>query len=164
MYFYSACVVQVVSHTSHRSIGLMLNRAAGVKVEDLAVGKDLQCVFGHRSLRLGGCMNHDSLHIFHADPQIANSHEMCPGMYTGGLQSAISLMSAGATDPDKCALICGSMHWTGGQLDQDVAKGTWLPISACPELVIDISCRDDRCSTAWHEILAMTSEPDRVYQ
>ena len=142
----------------------MLNRAAGVKVEDLAVGKDLQRVFGHRSLRLGGCMNHDSLHIFHADPQIANSHEMCPGMYTGGLQSAISLMSAGATDPDKCALICGSMHWTGGQLDQDVAKGTWLPISACPELVIDISCRDDRCSTAWHEILAMTSEPDRVYQ
>eukprot|EP00892_Ulva_mutabilis_P006731 jgi/Ulvmu1/442/UM001_0449.1 len=164
MGFYEKAVVLVVSHTSHRSIGLMLNRTAGVKIEDLAVDKDLHRLFGHRSLRLGGCMNHDSLHIFHADPKIANSHEMCPGMFTGGLQSAISLMSSGATDPDQCALICGSMHWVSDQLDQDVANGTWLPVSACSQLVIDISCCDEGSRTAWHDILAMTSEPDRVYR
>lgn len=135
----------------------MLNRAAGVKIEDLAVEEDLHHLFGHRLLRLGGCLNHDSLHIFHADPQIANSHEVCPGMYTGGLHSAISLMHNGLTDPNRCALICGSMRWEKDQLDTEVAKGTWLPVCASPEMVIDISCSDERSRTAWHDLLSLTS-------
>lgn len=140
----------------------MLNRAAGVRIEDLAVEKDIHRLFGHRLLRLGGCMNHDSLHIFHADSDVANSHEVCPGMYTGGLQSAVSRMGNGLTDPSRCALICGSMRWAQGQLDEEIAKGTWLPVSASPELVIDISCNDERSRNAWHDVLGMTSEPDRV--
>lgn len=163
MGFFERAVVLVVENTSTRSLGLMLNRPAGVQIQDLALeGGIVQCM-GERSLRLGGPHLPSNLHLLHGQSQVADSVMVCPGLYTGGLQSSIELVSAGHCPAQAFSLLAGYTGWQPGQLEAEIRQGSWVPVSADPEMVLDIACRDSSCSTAWHELFSKISEADRTY-
>lgn len=107
MGFFERAVVLVVEHTSTRSLGLMLNKQAGVQIQDLAIEGSITQVFGEMSLRLGGPHLPSNLHLLHGQQQVTDTVMMCPGLYTGGLQSSLQLVSEGVVPADTFSLLAG---------------------------------------------------------
>lgn len=163
MGFFERAVVLIVEHSETRSLGLMLNRTAGVQIQDITIESSIGKSFGEKPLRLGGCLNHKNIHILHGQQQVADAVEMCPGLFTGGLQSSMQLILEGVCGADDFSLLAGYTGWQPGQLDEEIRQGAWLPISCSPELVLHIACSDAHSNTAWHDLFSLISEPDRVY-
>jgi putative transcriptional regulator len=163
MGFFERAVVLVVEHSSNRSLGLLLNRTAGVQIQDLAIDENISEAFEGKALRLGGCLNHKSIHILHGQHRVADAVEMCPGLFTGGLQSSVRLISDGICTQDDFSLLAGYTGWQAGQLDDEIKRSAWIPISCCPELVLHIACNELHSRSAWSDLFSLVSEPDRAY-
>lgn len=150
-------VVLVVQHNSRHSVGLVLNHASALSVDDLHIECATRSCFGRSALRLGGRHCHKSVLLLHGESRIAEAHCVAPGLYTGGLRSAQSYIEASASPADRFCLLAGYTSWKPGQLEQEVAKGRWVIASAAPRLVLDVACDDARSSTAWGELLSYLS-------
>jgi putative transcriptional regulator len=163
MGFFERAVILVVENSSRRSVGLLLNRPSGVQIQDLAIEDSIASVFGRSSLRLGGPHLPSNLHLLHGNKRVDDNFMLCPGLYTGGLQSAMQLVSQGQCHSTDFALLAGYTGWRPGQLEAEIRDQAWICLSADPQMVLDIACRDDACSSAWHRLFSLVSEADRTY-
>jgi putative transcriptional regulator len=155
--------VLVVQHEEANSVGLVLNHASVLSVEDLHIGEDTKRCFGHTMLRLGGRSCHQSVLLLHGESRVSDAHSVCPGLYTGGLNMALNFIRNGVCTADRFCLLAGYTSWQPGQLEWEVSTGAWIPVSASPRLVLDLACDEARCSTAWHDMFSYVSEPERSY-
>lgn len=156
-------VVLVVQHSPTASVGLVLNHASSLAVNDLHILESTKRAFGASALRVGGRCSHQSVLLLHGEPRVADAHTVCPGVYTGGLSTAQGLVESGASSRQRFCLLAGYCSWQPGQLEADVAAGMWSLVSASPELVLDLACDEQRTKQAWHELLCRTCEPERTY-
>lgn len=153
----------VVQHGQAHSVGLVLNHASVLSVEDLHINDDAKLYFGHTMLRLGGRTCHQSVLLLHGESRVSDAHCVCPGLYTGGLKTALNLVRNGVCTANRFCLLAGYTSWAPGQLEWEVATGAWVPVSASPRLVLDLACDEARCSTAWHDMFSYVSELERTY-
>lgn len=51
-------------------------------------------------------------------------------MYTGGLSSASGLVQAGLADPREFKMLSGYAGWGPGQLEYEIADGSWWVVAA----------------------------------
>ena len=163
MGFFERAVVLIVEHSSSRSLGLVLNRQAGVQIQDLAIEDSVAQVLGACPLRLGGPHLLSHLHLLHGDRRVTDATLLCPGLYTGGLQSALKLAAAGQCQVSDFCLAAGYTGWQDGQLQSEIRQGSWIPVSVDPKKVLEIACCGVGGPSAWHDLFSMVSEPDRVY-
>ena len=163
MGFFERSVVLVVEHSSSRSLGLVLNRQSGLQIQDVAIEDSISQALGSCPLRLGGPHLLSNLHLLHGERHVKDATMVCPGLYTGGLQSALELVAEGRCQPHEFCLAAGYTGWQPGQLESEIRQGSWSPVSVDPQRVLDIACHDVAGSSAWHDLFSKVSEPDGAY-
>ena len=132
-------LVLMCQHTDEGAYGLVVNRPADVTVDALlpdhpVLGGELFPVF------TGGPVGLDTLQFLHrAGETIPGGLPLDDGLWLGGdldaLASVISEDPSGARRHVR--LIVGYAGWGAGQLDAELATGSWLPTALSTELVFE---------------------------
>jgi putative transcriptional regulator len=128
---FAKSVLLVCRHSADGAYGLVLNRELG-----LTVGRLLpeHPVLGHlsSSVWLGGPVDHQRLQFVHMLPgRIRGGLEICTGVWLGGELDALGEVLAKYERGDVAAppvrLFLGYAGWGAGQLDGELATGSWMP-------------------------------------
>jgi len=123
-------VVLILQHGSEGAFGVIVNRRAPVK-------KPSYEIF------IGGPCESPGLILLHGHPDLASASEeeepkeAAPGIFLGGATAAswIGDLPEGATL--RVRLITGYSGWGAGQLEGEMALGTWAVVPANGQLLFD---------------------------
>lgn len=122
-------VVLMCQHTDQGAFGLVINRPAEVTVDVLMPDHP---VLANERLPIfaGGPVGLDTLQFVHRAPdEIPGGIDLGAGLWLGGELDALSAFIAErrASAEEKVRLIVGYSGWGAGQLEGELATGTWLP-------------------------------------
>ncbi|RMH02562.1 MAG: YqgE/AlgH family protein [Planctomycetota bacterium] len=119
--FEESAVLLCRHHPEEGAVGLILNRPLGLPLRQLlpdAAGA------GDLDLCWGGPVGLERLHALHGGgPDLAESIEVCAGVAFGGtIEDLLRLRTEGRP----VRVFLGYSGWEGGQLERELAEGTWL--------------------------------------
>lgn len=122
-------VVLMCRHSEEGAFGFVINRPAAVTLDVLAPSHPLL-----KSQRFpiftGGPVGLDTLQFLHRAPaEIPGGAEIGTGLYLGGEIDALAtyLQEHAAVAPKRVRLLVGYSGWGAGQLEGELATGSWLP-------------------------------------
>lgn len=149
-------VVLVCQHSAEGAFGLVVNRESGFSAESLlpegsALGNAGLAVYS------GGPVGLDTMQFLHRLPEeIPGGIEVFGGLYLGGVIE--DLESAGRPRPleQDVRLFLGYSGWDAGQLEAELASGSWLPAPPNMEAVF---AKDQR--TAWRDVVRSLGDATR---
>ncbi len=152
-------VVLVCQHNDEGAYGLVVNRPSEYTTEHVLEG---HAAFGGAGVpefpvHIGGPVGLDTLQVLHCAPEhIGGGVEFAPGFHLGGeLGSVASYL---IDEPEHAArhlkLILGYSGWGEGQLEIELATGSWLPARSDPSIVFD-----KEASTAWRDVVQSIGTP-----
>lgn len=127
-------VFLIVQHSSQGAIGVLLNRGLDEAAEGL-----WQHVAGpheaYRSglLHLGGPKSGPVIAI-HGCRELAE-FSSAEGVYFAAQVENLKQLVSAADDNNGLKIVVGQADWESGQLDEEFAKGKWLPIPVSPKVV-----------------------------
>lgn len=133
-------VVLMVHHDEDGAMGVVVNARMETRVGEALpehpVLKDL-----HAPLWQGGPVGMDSLQVLHRHPEDADLLGV-PGVDVGDgvrvgadLEWASQVVARGDGGPDRVRFIVGYSGWAAGQLEDEIATYSWLPLEPCADLV-----------------------------
>lgn len=133
-------VVLLVRHTPQGAMGMVVNRPDARQLGPLleAAGIDLG---GHALDRLPVCIGgpvstESGWVVFEGDDPRGESFETVGDIrVTGSLEVFRDLMLRDRAD--RVLFLLGYAGWAGGQLDDEVAAGAWLPVPLSPAILFD---------------------------
>lgn len=130
-------VVLMVEHNEDGAYGLVVNRPSPL---DLALVMARHEHLGgiHFPVHLGGPVaRENTLHVLHRCPdELPGGMEIVDGLCLGAdLETLGALLSDGADHTGEVRLFLGYSGWGGGQLDLELASGSWLPAPPDADLV-----------------------------
>jgi len=127
-------VVLMVEHTPDGAYGLVVNRPAAVTIDQLMPDHPVlsQALFPVYS---GGPVGLDTLQFIHRVPnEIPGGLQLYDDLYMGGeFESLASHISREGGGGD-VRLFLGYSGWGAGQLDAELATGSWVPAPPRPEV------------------------------
>jgi putative transcriptional regulator len=131
---FSRTVVLLCEHGAQGTVGFVLNRSTQLTLGDLLP----ELYTPELSVYQGGPVQLDTLHMIHRNPGTLGGNEIAPGVYWGGsyetLQQVIENNEYDAAD---MKMYIGYSGWSQGQLEKEMAEGTWLVGDADPYLLFD---------------------------
>lgn len=133
-------VVLMCAHTDQGAHGLVINRPAPLTIQKLLPQHE---VLGNSRfpVHAGGPVGLDTLQIVHRVPgAIPGGYELESGVYLGGELDALARYLVQHDDEDAASdvrMILGYAGWGSGQLEAELASGSWLPVRMEPEWVFD---------------------------
>ena len=146
-------VVLMCQHTDDGAYGLVINRPSELTTRQVLEGhvafEDLDVP--EFPVFIGGPVGLDTLQILHRVPKrIHGGVELVPGLYIGGdLQTVARYL---AEDPGHAArnlrLTLGYSGWGEGQLEVELATGSWLPAPGDVSAVFR-----EEVSTLWRDVV-----------
>lgn len=122
-------VVLMCQHSEQGAYGLVVNRPAALTV-DLLLPEHPLLSNAHFPVHAGGPVGLDTLQFLHRVPEdIPGGIELGGGLYLGGELDALAefLTTHGDDAQEKVRLIVGYSGWAAGQLEGELAGGSWLP-------------------------------------
>jgi putative AlgH/UPF0301 family transcriptional regulator len=165
--FFSKSVVLLLSHSQEGTFGLCLNKPvasslASVPMDSSSpVGAAFQVAkaecFAENALLSGGPVNEASLIMLHGTNLASASHVM-DGVYCGGLLGAIVAVRSGELPAERCRFFSGYSAWSGGQLDEEIARGAWLTAATSAKYILEYRLPPDGGDCMWRRILAELGE------
>jgi putative transcriptional regulator len=122
-------VVLMCRHSEEGAFGFVINRPASVTLDVLAPSHPL---LKHRRFPIftGGPVGLDTLQFLHrAGNEIPGGAEIETGLWLGGEIDALAayLEANPETAPKNVRLLVGYSGWGAGQLEGELASGSWLP-------------------------------------
>lgn len=130
VYFQRAAVL-LVEHNEEGSLGFMLDKAL-----DRKVGYFLEDIKNFdASVFVGGPVEQDRLNFFHSKgDMLENAIPIIPNLWLGGdIQETMDLINAGMIRKEDIRFFIGYSGWTGGQLDEELKRNTWVVSSLTSE-------------------------------
>ncbi|MHC4263942.1 MAG: YqgE/AlgH family protein [Planctomycetota bacterium] len=128
---FAQTVLLMCDHSEQGAFGLVLNRLLELKVSDLLPDHP---VLGRLStaVYLGGPVDHQRLQFVHMLPgRIQGGREVCTGLWIGGdldqLAEVLAESEDGVGSEPPVKLFLGYAGWSEGQLESELAEGTWMP-------------------------------------
>lgn len=121
----------ICEHSAGGAYGLILNKQSSLTLDRLLPEHP---VLGHMPLPVGwgGPVNGDTLQLIHRFPEhIPGGVHMGDGLMLGGeLDAAASLLEDMNTPEVRSGVrfILGCAGWGAGQLESELAGGSWLPL------------------------------------
>jgi putative transcriptional regulator len=118
-------------HGDQGARGLVINRPSPVTVDKLMPAHAL-LARQRNVVHAGGPVGLDTLQFVHRVPErIAGGEELSPGLYLGGDIDDLArfLDERGESATDDVRLILGYAGWSAGQLEVELASGSWIPVS-----------------------------------
>jgi putative transcriptional regulator len=131
---FAKTVVLLLYYDDTGAFGLVVNRPTDVSPEELVSAED--ALAGYRgTLYWGGPVQMDSLRaLLHTDEPPQSAEKIIESVYLVAFDDALDLDSAG---PDTLRLFIGYAGWAPGQLDRELAGGSWHVLPGTDERVFD---------------------------
>jgi putative transcriptional regulator len=131
---FAKTVVLLLHYDETGAFGLVVNRPTDLRPEELVSAED--ALAGYRgTLYWGGPVQMDSLRaLLHTDEPPNSAEKIIESVYLVSIDDALELDS---TDPDTVRLYIGYAGWAPGQLDHELARGSWLVLPGTGERVFD---------------------------
>ncbi len=122
-YFHRA-VVLLCEHHDQGSIGFVLNKNIDMKVNDLM--NDFPTF--EADVYYGGPVQTDTLHYVHnVGELLEESVQVSKGVWWGGnFEKLKFLITSGLIEPHNIRFFVGYSGWSGGQLQEEMATGSWV--------------------------------------
>lgn len=131
--FFHRTVLLICQHDAEGAFGLVLNRPVGKQVADALPG-ELPDALRSQPLYLGGPVQPQALSFLHSDAFLPNANVMPNLTLDHSLDTLISL-GDGYSPTRLLRVFAGYAGWSPGQLDDEMARDTWLTHPASIELV-----------------------------
>jgi putative transcriptional regulator len=125
-------VVLLLHYDETGAFGLVVNRPTDVELDELFADADE--LAGYRgTLFWGGPVQMDSLRaLLYTDEPPEGAEKIIGSVYLVAFDDAVAL---GPTDPARLRLYIGYAGWAPGQLDYELARGSWRILPATREQV-----------------------------
>lgn len=119
-------VVLMLEHTPAGAMGLVINRQAPLTLKDLAEGHSLPIAREREGqpVFLGGPVEPHRGFVLHDSRDIAERHEVIPGLFLSMTLDALSPLLARVGSRLRFCL--GYAGWGPQQLEKEIATGAWL--------------------------------------
>lgn len=128
--FYKS-VVLLIRHDEERALGLILNRPTKNTVGEIWRAAGYESVDCQDPIYLGGPVQ-GPLVAVHRLKEAAES-EVLPGVYFAAHRDKLQLLVGQSSKPFR--FFTGYAGWAGGQLESELAAGSWLVVRARKELL-----------------------------
>jgi len=133
-------VVLMCAHNEQGAHGLVINRPAPLTIQKLLRMHELLGT-SKFPVHAGGPVGLDTLQIVHRVPgEIPGGYELGDGVYLGGEFEALARYLVERDEDDALSdvrMILGYAGWGEGQLELELASGSWLPARMDPDWVFD---------------------------
>jgi putative transcriptional regulator len=141
-------VVLMVDHSPNGSLGLVLNRPAGVSLGELGEGQDLPVAQERKYdvVFVGGPVEPQRGFVLHDRDDIAEKHVLAPGLYLSVTLDALKPLLI--EEGHHLRFCLGYAGWGAGQLEEELAQGSWLFTEASAASVLEVDP-----STLWEKTL-----------
>ena len=149
-------VVLMCQHGESGAYGLVVNRPTELTVADLFPEHALLGELAF-PVHLGGPVDHETLQFVHRVPdEIPGGLELGDGVFLGGEFDALTRVlganaEPSATDPLPVRLLLGYSGWGAGQLEGELAGGSWVPAPLSVEAVFG-----DDTQAVWRAVVRST--------
>lgn len=145
---FARSVVYVLEHNERGTLGLIINRPL-----DIAIGELWSdCPSPWRDQRRcgdGGPVERDKGLVLHGDIDLPDAMPLGAGLAVGGDTAALD-----PGDPLGPRLFLGHSGWSEGQLDSELAIGSWLVRNGNRHLALDPECSEG----LWEELVRTNEE------
>lgn len=149
-------VVLLLHHGADGALGLVVNHPLELTLGEFAREHDMACHSRAKDLPLlrGGPVEPTRGWILH-DDDLGERQEVIPGLsVSGSLESLKALLAGGRP----MRLLLGYAGWGAGQLEREMAQGSWLTVEADPKHVLVTPASD-----CWNAVLReMGVDPARL--
>jgi len=144
---FEEAVVLLCAHDDEQgSIGLILNRPLDLPLAKLLPEAEELDAMVH-GLSWGGPVSLEKLHALHGGGEgMAECFSVCPGVEFGGVLDELSMVHASGSP---VRFFLGYTGWDAGQLDGEMAIGTWRVHPGGAEQVFD-----EDPATLWGRLMA----------
>ncbi len=134
---FSKAVVLMLEHGEGGAMGIVLNRAAPVTLQDLADGQALEIApaLAKEAVYVGGPVEPQRGFVLHDDLDIPERHEVLPGLFLSVTMDALGPLLAKGDHRIRFCL--GYAGWGPKQLEQEIAAGAWLYTEASAGPVLE---------------------------
>lgn len=156
-------VVLVCAADANGAMGLILNDDSGFSSGDLLGGHD---AFEDSDFPVGqgGPVGRDQVHFLHNIPEsIPDGRAVPGGMFLGGeiekLGDWMAQNQGRGMDQTSLALFVGYSGWGAGQLDQELAEGSWLILPGQKSLPFE--CQGQSREGVWRRVLSAQGDQGR---
>ncbi len=161
---FARSVVLIAEHTPEGAFGLVINRPAQLKVNELWASLSNEPCQCKACTFVGGPVQENHVHILHAFSELAaGSGDVVDGIYLGAeleLLEAILQRSESSHTSESAPfrLYCGYAGWGGGQLDREMEAGGWLTLPATKDYVFAATPND-----MWRDALSDVGGPYKFF-
>lgn len=150
-------VTLLVEANEEGAFGLVLNRVSPIKVADVCAEKGVVCT-RDAFVRVGGPIEQTRAWVLHGpathDEQSYRVHDQILLTPTWEMLTRL----AGGEVDEKFQVYLGYAGWGPGQLEEELAQGSWLITELDPKFVFDTATGD-----LWREVLRdMGLDPGKI--
>lgn len=128
-------VVLMLHHDAEGALGLVVNHPMELTLGQFAREHDMACHSRAKDTPVlrGGPVEPTRGWILHEDDELEERQAVLPGLsVSGSLESLKALLAQGRA----MRLLLGYAGWGAGQLEQEMAQGSWLTVEADPKHVL----------------------------
>jgi putative transcriptional regulator len=129
-------VILMIEHGDNGAMGLVVNRTSNLTLRDLAKGQEIKVArpIETQPVMVGGPVEPQRGFILHDNGQVAERHEVLPGLYLSVTLDALEpLLSQGTARLRFCL---GYSGWGPKQLEKEISAGAWLFTEAAGDQVL----------------------------
>lgn len=133
---FKRAVVLMMEHSATGSMGLIFNRKAKMSLGDLAKNQELQIARPRagESIFVGGPVEPYRGFLLHDRDSVGERSQLLPGLFLSVTSAALETLIA---DPTCRLRFClGYAGWGPGQVEKEIAQGSWLFTEAVPDTVL----------------------------
>lgn len=118
--------ILVTEYNQQGAIGFVLNEPFDRKLNELVEFQQCKAF----DLFVGGPMEPEKLFVLHRRPaMIEQSDLVADGVYTGGdFKQVLAYINQHAHAEKDIKLLLGYCGWDAGQLEEEIAEGSWLKV------------------------------------
>jgi len=149
-------VVLICQHSEDGAFGLVVNRQSDLIAEDLLPADSSLAATG-LPVYSGGPVGMDAVQFLHRIPdEVPGGIEIFGGLHLGGEVADLGLAVRNRPLEEDLRLFLGYSGWEGGQLEAELASGSWLP---APPRMEAVFASDQR--TAWRGVVRSLGDATR---
>ena len=134
---FSRSVVMMIEHNGDGALGLIINQSIPHACQEVTESFELNWTGDvDESLRKGGPVEPNGLWMLHDDGWCFDeTMKVVDGVAVSRSREALTRMCTGGET--RIRLLVGYSGWGAGQLEREIAEGSWLTTAASPEMVFD---------------------------
>lgn len=151
-------VVLLCEHGSEGALGVVVNRPTEINITEVLPQVPIlegQC---HRVFSGGPVQRNSLLILYRMAEEPSETHHVVDGVYLGGNVQTLERILENPRSNESFRAFMGYSGWAPGQLENELASGSWLTMPADPVLVFE---KDPL--QVWPEVLEAMDARYKIY-